>query len=64
MYADNTQLHIIIDKQQHETKTFGLEACVKDIKSCCVSNKIVLNDGKTDILHSLFLPNLKLSSKV
>ena len=46
MYADDTQLYIIIDKQQHETGTFGLEACVKDIKSWCVSNKMEIERWK------------------
>lgn len=51
MYADDTQLYIIVDKQQHDTGTVDLEASLKDIKSWCVSNKLVLDDGKTEILH-------------
>ena len=51
IYADDTQLYFIIDKQQHDAGTVDLEVCLKDIKSWCVSNKLVLNDGKTEILH-------------
>ena len=51
IYADDTQIYIIIDKQQHDDGTVDLEPCLKDFMSWCVSNKLVLNDGKTQILH-------------
>ncbi|XP_068672704.1 uncharacterized protein [Montipora foliosa] len=56
MYADDTQVYIIIDKQQHDAGTVDLDACLQDIKSWCVRHNLVLNDGKTEILqiHSKF----------
>lgn len=50
LYPDNTQLNNNnYHKQQHDGGTVDLEACLKDIKSWCVSNKLVLKDRKTEI---------------
>lgn len=58
LYSDNTQLYTTIHKQQRDGGTVDLEACFKDINSWCVSNKLVLNDRKTELIdlhiHSKF----------
>lgn len=50
-YADDTQLYCVIQKHQQDSARSTLENCIRDIKSWCSANKLVLNDGKTELLH-------------
>ena len=48
-YADDTQLYLVVkpdDRTIHK-----LEKCVQDIRTWSIKNKLVLNDGKTEIIH-------------
>lgn len=66
-YADDTQLYITFDPADRSSAVSKIEACIKDIKSWAVLNKLVLNDSKTDIIFfgsrsptSLPLPNFQI----
>ena len=48
-YADDTQLYITCKSGQVDTAK--LETCVEDIREWMLSNKLVLNDSKTEIIH-------------
>ena len=56
IYADDTQLYIILKKHDSDTAIQRLEHCLHDIQAWCLQNKLVLNDGKTDAiyLHSAY----------
>jgi len=49
-YADDTQLYLTFDPADRSSAVSKIEACIKDIKSWAVHNKLVLNDFKTDII--------------
>ena len=56
IYADDTQVYIILKKHYSDTAIQGLELCLHDIEAWCVHKKMVLKDGKTEtILHSILL---------
>ena len=49
-YADDTQLYLVVkpdDRTIHK-----LEKCVQDIRTWSIKNKLVLNDGKTEIIRT------------
>ena len=50
-YADDTQLYVVIRKQQLVTARTAIENCILDIKAWCGINMLVLNDGKTEVMH-------------
>ncbi len=50
-YADDNQLYMIISSSDRPSAFTRLENCVSDIKQWMISNGLMLNDGKTEILH-------------
>ena len=56
VYADDTQLYITFDRASAVKR---IEKCVQDVKSWTLSNKLALNDSKTEIifLSSRFTKN-------
>jgi hypothetical protein len=59
VYADDTQLYMIINSANRDQAISRLEKCVGDVKRWMTSNSLMLNDGKTEILHitSRFVKN-------
>ena len=51
VYADDTQLYLTFDPEDCDVALKKMEACIADIRSWCSSNKLVLNDKKTELLH-------------
>ena len=51
MYADDTQLYIAVTPSQRDEVTGRLEICLQEIKEWMNSNHLVLNAGKTEVLH-------------
>ncbi|XP_072050218.1 uncharacterized protein [Amphiura filiformis] len=51
VYADDTQLYLTFEPEECDAVLKKMEACISDIKSWCSSNKLVLNDKKTELLH-------------
>ena len=51
IYADDTQLYIILKKHDSDTAIQRLEHCLHDIQAWCLQNKLVLNDGKTEAIY-------------
>ena len=54
LYADDTQLYIPINSSTKDTSIKTIEQCANDIKSWMSSNKLKLNDDKTEVI--LFKP--------
>ena len=50
-YADDTQVYLIFEPGNHDSKIEVLERCIRDIKAWAVLNKMKFNDDKTEILH-------------
>ena len=50
VYANDTQLYLRV-KPDDRTCIHKLEKCVQDIRTWTIQNKLVLNDGKTEIIH-------------
>ena len=50
-YADDTQLYLTFDPADSATAVSKIEACIHDVKSWAVQNKLVLNDSKTEIIY-------------
>ena len=48
-YADDTQLYLVV--KPDDSTIHKLEKCVQDIRTWSIKNKLVLNDGKTEIIH-------------
>ena len=46
-YADDTQLYVTFDPADRASAVSKIEACIRDVKSWAVQNKLVLNDSKT-----------------
>ena len=59
VYADDTQLYITFDPADRASAVKRIEKCVQDVKSWTLSNKLALNDSKTEIifLSSRFTKN-------
>jgi len=61
-YADDTQAYICFrlgNRGSLENALATLEACASDIRTWCFRNKLMLNDGKTELL--LIAPKSKMS---
>ena len=51
MYADDTQLYLLFKPSESTEAVCRLEDCVRDISEWAASNKLQLNNRKTEILH-------------
>ena len=51
MYADDTQLYMVINASDKDEHISQLENCIRDVKRWMAANKLKLNDRKTEILH-------------
>ena len=47
VYADDTQLYLVVKPDDRTLFIHKLEKCVKDIRTWTIKNKLVLSDGKT-----------------
>jgi len=54
VYADDTQLYHVVKPDDCTSSIHKLEKCVQDIRTWTIINKLVLNDGKTEIIHIYF----------
>ena len=64
IYADDTQIYFSFNDLEMDTAVSRIEKCVSDIRSWMITNQLMLNDSKTEILHltSRFIPAPQLSS--
>ena len=53
VYTDDTQIYITFHPDDRHIAIQKIEACVADIRSWCQKNWLVLNDGKTELMHFL-----------
>ena len=51
IYADDTQLYLVVKPDDRTSPIHKLEKCVQDIRTWSIKNKLVLNDGKREIIH-------------
>ena len=51
IYADDTQFYIALKDTNRSESLQRLQHCIDDIRPCSTLNKLVLNDGKTEIIH-------------
>ena len=51
IYADDTQFYIALKDTNRSESLQRLQHCIDDIRSWSTLNKVVLNDGKTEIIH-------------
>ena len=51
VYADDTQLYLVVKPDDRTSSINKLEKCVQDIKTWTINNKLILNNGKTEIIH-------------
>ena len=58
IYADDTQIYFCFNDNEMSVAISCIEKCIADIRSWMVTNKLKLNDNKTEILHltSQFIP--------
>ena len=49
-FADDTQLHDSCRPDQIDTSVQGMQDCISDVKTWITSNKLKLNDDKTECL--------------
>ena len=49
-FADDTQLHDSYRPDQIDTSVQGMQDCISDVKTWMTSNKLKLNDDKTECL--------------
>ena len=70
-YADDTQLYVDFNRYSAETSLHQLEMCVKDIKNWMATNKLALNETKTEAVHissrfskSVRVPSITVGSSV
>ncbi len=59
-YADDSQLYLIMESSDRAAQLAKVEDCVREVKAWTVSNKLLLNDTKTEVIHitSRFLRQL------
>ena len=64
IYADDTQIYFSFNDLEMDTAVSRIEKCVSDIRSWMITNQLMLNDSKTEILHLTlrFTPAPQLSS--
>ena len=51
LYADDTQLYVVLEESTITTTVEWVNKCLCDIKLWSTSNKLVLNESKTEIIH-------------
>ena len=51
IYADDTQLYLTLRPSNRSEQLQRLENCVRDIKAWTTSNKLLLNDSKTEVVQ-------------
>jgi hypothetical protein len=51
MYADDTQLYIVLKQNELASGASILEHCITDVKSWSSQNSLLLNGGKTEVIH-------------
>lgn len=51
VYADDTQLYVTCDPSSRAHTLEALEACIADVRTWLIANKLMLNDTKTEIIH-------------
>ena len=51
MYADDTQLYVVMSPNNHDECLQKLSKCISNIMAWSSSNKLKLNQSKTEILH-------------
>ena len=50
-YADDIQLFVTFTPDQRESAVKKLELCIAEVRSWSKSNKLVMNDTKTELIH-------------
>ncbi len=50
-YADDSQLYLTLQSCDRTEQLQRLEECVRDVKAWTVSNRLLLNDLKTEVVH-------------
>ena len=51
IHPDDTQLYLILKPSGHLQGISRLEACIGDVRSWGIHNKLMLSDNKTEIIH-------------
>ena len=51
LYADDTQLYVVLEESTNVATVERVNKCLCDIKSWSTSNKLILNESKTEIIH-------------
>ena len=51
IYADDTEVYIILDEAERSLLIPKIEKCISDIKLCSTASDLKLNDDKTEVLH-------------
>ena len=51
IYADDMQVYLVMKSSEQLDAVKKLEVCVADVRAWAVTNKLMLNDQKTEILH-------------
>ena len=51
IYADDTQVYIILDEAERSSLIPKIEKCISDIKLWSTANDLKLNDDNTEVLH-------------
>ena len=51
VYADDTQIYLILKPTEQVEAMHRLKDCIEDVKKWSVSNKLQLNEVKTEMLH-------------
>ena len=51
IYADDAQVYLVMKSSELLDAVKKLEECVADVRAWAISNKLMLNDQKTEILH-------------
>ena len=64
IYADDTQVYVILKQDDYASLLPKLERCITDIKAWSTANDLKLNEDKTEVLHitSKFRKSSSLSS--
>ena len=64
IYADDTQVYVTFNSEDTNNILPVIELCVRDIKRWMVTNMLMLNDSKTEIIHltSRFIQSSPISS--
>ena len=51
IYADDSQLYIVLDPANRVGQLHRLEECIRAVKAWMAKNKLLLNDAKTEVVH-------------